>query len=230
MPNRSPQSTYSKLKRPEHYSLVDIAYNVLVEAIVNQEFKPGAQISIDSLAKQLGMSNTPVREALMRAKGERLVEQKTNHGFVVAGILTPDALHEMFDVRHALELHAAKAALITDEAVQELTRLVQHMTSATDGAVYVDFKEFLALDHQFHRILVGLANNSFLLKAWQDLHVHLHLSRIYTGVGLIDRDDALIEHQGILAAVQQRDKEEMARLLSQHILRVETRLGSFLAR
>jgi DNA-binding GntR family transcriptional regulator len=228
MANPSRQSNYSKLKRPEHYSLVDIVYNVLLEAIVNQEFKPGAQISIDSLAKQLQMSNTPVREALMRAKGERLVEQKTNHGFVVAGILTPVALREMFEVRHLLEVHAANAAVITDEAVQELTRLVQQMSSATDGAVYVDFKEFLALDHQFHRILVGLANNSFLLKAWEDLHVHLHLSRLYTGVGLIDRDDALKEHRGILAAIRKLDKNQVAMLLSQHIKRVEARLGTFL--
>ncbi len=230
MANRSSEPNYSSLRRPEHLSLVDIVYNVLVEAIVNQEFRPGAQISIDSLAKQLNMSNTPVREALMRAKGERLVEQKTNRGFVVAGILTPDALREMFDVRHMLETHAANAALITDEAVQELTRLLQHMSSATDGAVYVDFKEFLALDHQFHRVLVGLANNSFLLKAWEDLHVHLHLSRLYIGVGLIDRDDALQEHQGILAAVREKDPNRVAVLLSQHIKRVEARLGMFLER
>jgi DNA-binding GntR family transcriptional regulator len=228
MANR--QSNYSKLKRPEHFSLVDIVYNVLVEAIVNQEFKPGAQISIDSVAKQLHMSNTPVREALMRAKGERLVEQKTNRGFVVAGILTPHALHEMFEVRHVLEIHAAKAGSITDEAIYELTQLAQQMSSATDGAVYVDFKEFLALDHRFHRTLVGLANNSFLLKAWEDLHVHLHLSRLYTGVGLMDRDDALAEHGGILGAVQKRDKDQVVMLLGQHIRRVEARMGMFLER
>ncbi len=100
------KSDYSTLKRPAHLSLADIAYNALVEAIVNQEFGPGAQISIDNLARQLNMSNTPVREALMRANGEGLVMQKTNHGFVVAKILTAEEIHQLFDVRHALELHA----------------------------------------------------------------------------------------------------------------------------
>jgi len=230
MENQNNPSNYSTLKRPEHLSLVDIVYNVLVEAIVNQEFKPGSQISIDTLAKQLNMSNTPVREALMRAKGERLVERKTNHGFIVASILTPDALREMFDVRHVLEIHAVDSPVITDEAIEELTTLVRQMSSATDGAVYDDFREFLALDHQFHRTLVGLANNSFLLKSWEDLHVHLHLSRLYTGVGLIDRVEAVQEHAGILAAVQKKDKNRLEMLLSQHIKQVETRLETFMER
>ncbi len=230
MENQNNPSNYSALKRPEHLSLVDIVYNVLVEAIINQEFKPGSQISIDTLAKQLKMSNTPVREALMRAKGERLVERKTNHGFVVASILTPDALREMFDVRHVLEIHAANIAVITDDAIEEMTALVRQMSSATDGAVYDDFKEFLALDHQFHRTLVRLAKNNFLLKAWEDLHVHLHLSRLYTGVGLIDRLEAVQEHTGILAAVQEKDNRRVEMLLSQHIRQVEARLESFLER
>jgi DNA-binding GntR family transcriptional regulator len=230
MENRNNPSNYSALKRPEHLSLVDIVYNVLVEAIVNQEFKPGSQISIDTLAKQLKMSNTPVREALMRAKGERLVERKTNHGFVVASILTPDALRQMFDVRHVLEVHAVNSGIITDEAIEELIILVRQMSRASDGAVYGDFREFLALDHQFHRILVGLAKNNILLKAWEDLYVHLHLSRLYTGVGLIDRDEAVQEHRGILAAVQKKDIKQVATLLSQHIHQVASRLETFLER
>src|SRR5690554_477913 len=75
-------SNYGTLKRQQYLSLTDIAYNVLVEAIINQELKPGAPISIDNLAAQLNMSNTPIREALMRAHGERLVTQKTNRGFL----------------------------------------------------------------------------------------------------------------------------------------------------
>jgi DNA-binding GntR family transcriptional regulator len=229
MVNPSQPSNYSTLKRPEHHSLVDIVYNVLVEAIVNQDFRPGAPISIDSLAKQLNMSNTPVREALMRAKGERLVEQKTNRGFVVSSILTLDELHEMFAVRHLLETHAVGSAVIGD-AVSELADVVAKMARATDGATYMDFQEYLALDHQFHRILVGLAKNNFLLKAWEDLHVHLHLSRLYTGVGLIDRDESLKEHQDILAAVQEKDGDRVTTLLGQHIRRVEARLETFLRR
>jgi DNA-binding GntR family transcriptional regulator len=229
MANGQGKSNYSGLTRPEHLSLVDIAYKVLLEAIVNQEFKPGAPISIDSLARQLNMSNTPVREALMRAHGEQLVRQKTNHGFVVAHLLTATELSHLFDVRHTLEVHALKSADISQpDALAELSNLVEQMSHATDGAVYDDYKDFLILDHQFHRSLIDLSGNLFLVKAWEDLHVHLHLSRLYSGIGLFDRNDSVVEHHDILAALRRNDRDQAGDLLSHHILRVEKRVEGLL--
>jgi DNA-binding GntR family transcriptional regulator len=222
------KSQLKSLTRPEHQSLADIAYNALVKAIVNQDLEPGTQLSIDGLARQLSMSNTPVREALMRANGERLVRQKTNHGFVVAAILTPKELHQLFDLRHVLEVHALNAAVLSNDAILEVANLVEQMANSSDGAVYDDYKEFLLLDHDFHRALVGLSDSNFVIKAWQDLHVHLHLSRLYRGVGLIDRNDAVREHRSILNALQKNDKEAAVTLLSHHIQHVEHRLSSLL--
>lgn len=221
---------HGTLTRPEHKSLADIAYQALVSAIVNQVFEPGAQLSIDGLAKQLAMSNTPVREALMRANGERLVHQKANHGFVVSELLTVAELHQLFDVRHVLEVHAVSSAILSSEGVTELKRLADQMSSTPDGATYSDYKDYLFLDNDFHRTLVGLAGNTFLLKAWQDLHVHLHLSRLYTGVGLIDKKDSAGEHNEIVDALLQNDKDAAVELVSQHIKRVELRLGHLLER
>lgn len=223
-----PKGTHAIPRRQQYLSLTDIAYNTLVEAIINQDFQPGAPISIDNLAKQLSMSNTPVREALMRAHGERLVTQKTNHGFVVSNILTSDELHQLFDVRHLLETHALASAVISPEAVGTITNLVERMHATSDGTVYDDFRDFMSLDRQFHHALVALANNGFLLDAWEDLHVHLHLSRLYTGVGLFDRHHSTQEHQGILDALQRSDTQMAAQLLSQHICDVEKRMQSFL--
>lgn len=216
------------LKRQPYLSLTDIAYNVLLEAIINQDFQPGAPISIDNLARQLNMSNTPVREALMRAHGERLVKQKTNHGFVVAEILTADEIHQLFDVRHILETHALNSAEISSESVQAISEVVESMGSTGDGMVYDDFRDFMALDRQFHRTLVALPNNSFLLGAWDDLHVHLHLSRLYTGVGLFDRGNSTEEHQAIVEALEQGHKKKAVNLLGQHIKSVGKRMQSFL--
>jgi DNA-binding GntR family transcriptional regulator len=218
------------LKRQPYLSLTDIAYNVLLEAIINQDFQPGAPISIDNLAKQLNMSNTPVREALMRAHGERLVKQKTNHGFVVSEILTPDEVHHLFEVRHLLEVHALTTIEITPDAVQVITDLADRMQGTGNGMVYDDFRDFMALDRQFHRALVALAHNDFLLGAWEDLYVHLHLSRLYTGVGLFDRDETTKEHQAIVKALQQGHIQQAVDLLSQHITQVAKRIQSFLAR
>ncbi len=224
------KSDYGTLKRTAHLSLADIAYNALLEAIINQDFAPGTPISIDNLARQLNMSNTPVREALMRANGERLVSQKPNHGFVVAAILTAPELRQLFDVRHTLELHALTGVVASRPVIDELSALAHLMEKARDGAVYSDYQEFLQHDHQFHRRLVTLAGNGFLLKAWEDLHVHLHLSRLYTGVGLVDRSDSVVEHAAILEALQSNDNLQVLSLLSQHIRGVEKRLEAFLTR
>jgi DNA-binding GntR family transcriptional regulator len=222
------KSQYKSITRPEHQSLADMAYKALIKAIINQDFEPGSPLSIDGLARQLTMSNTPVREALMRANGERLVRQKTNHGFVVAPILTPEELHQLFDVRHVLEIHALNSAVLPNAAIAEIEKLVNHMADTSDGELYDDYKEFLVLDHDFHQALVGLPGNNFVLKAWEDLHVHLHLSRLYKGVGLIDRTDSAAEHRNILKALQENDKAAAVTLLSHHIRSVEDRLRSFL--
>jgi DNA-binding GntR family transcriptional regulator len=230
MVDRSGSSNYKTLKRQQYLSLTDIAYNTLLDAIINQDFQPGAAISIDSLARQLNMSNTPVREALMRANGERLVKQKTNHGFVVADILTSDELGQMFDVRHLLETHALNEAPITAEVIESVTTLVGQMAESPDGKMYDDFRDYMVLDYQFHYALVKLANNSFLLDAWDDLHVHLQLSRLYTGVGLFDRDHSTTEHQAILDALRQGNKKQAVSLLSKHIKDVGKRMQAFLSK
>lgn len=227
MAERSTKSNYKAIKRPEHLSLADIAYNGLVEAIINQEFQPGEPLSIDSLARQLNMSNTPVREALMRANGERLVNQKTNYGFVVSELLTPEALRQLFEVRHLLETRALEIAPDPLGSLDDLRQLVDQMLQAPDGAVYNDYKHYLQLDHQFHRHLVSLSGNSFLIKAWEDLHVHLHLSRLYRGVGLFDRTDSASEHQEILETLARGELEQARALLSQHIQGVRERIQGF---
>lgn len=215
------------IKRSAHLSLADIAYHGLVEAIINQEFQPGEPLSIDQLARQLEMSNTPVREALMRAHGERLVKQKTNYGFVVAELLTPEELHQLFEVRHLVEIRALQLAPLPSQSMSELRRLVDHMLQAPDGAGYHDYKVYLQLDHQFHHQLVSLSGNVFLIKAWEDLHVHLHLSRLYTGIGLFDRTDSAREHKQILEALERSDREEVVNLLSEHIQGVRERVEKY---
>jgi DNA-binding GntR family transcriptional regulator len=228
--NEQPSKTkYPALNRPEHRSLADIAYNALVAAIINQDFEPGAQLSIDGLAKQLDMSNTPVREALMRANGERLVEQKTNHGFVVASLLTAEELHQLFDVRYLLETFALGAAHLHNDLIVEVKHLADKMDNVGDGAVYNDYKDYLQLDHDFHRTLVSLPENDFLRTAWLNLHVHLHLSRLYTGIGLFDRRDSAAEHRAIVDELVQGHRDHAVELLGQHIRQVEKRMEEFLA-
>jgi DNA-binding GntR family transcriptional regulator len=118
-------------------------------------------------------------------------------------------------------------AVLSSDAADGLKALVGQMLYSKDGADYNDYKEYLQLDHLFHHSLVSLAENGFLLKAWEDLHVHLHLSRLYKGIGLFDRSESAQEHQAILDALEGRDQAQLVILLGQHILKVKQRIGTF---
>ena len=201
----------------------------LLEAIVNQDFGPGAQISIDNLARQLNMSNTPVREALMRANGEGLVKQKTNHGFVVADILTAQEIHQLFDVRHTLELHALTGVVVSRASDRELQMLIEQMANAKDGALYSDFKDYLQLDHQFHRVAGQPVRKSIFAESLGRPARSFASVTLYTGVGLFDRADSVLEHQAIVEALQKNDNLAVLSLISQHIKRVGKRMEAFLA-
>jgi DNA-binding GntR family transcriptional regulator len=200
----------------------------MVEAIVNQKFEPGSQVNIDTLARHLKMSNTPVREALMRATGERLVTQQSNRGFIVTDILRPSELKELFEVRFLIEVHSLETGEIAGETIDRLEQLVEHMDTAQDGLLYKEFKDYLRDDHLFHRTIVSLANNSLLIKSWEGLHVHLHLSRLYTGVGLFDRSSSAREHRHIVEALRLDNRAQAVEMLSQHILDVRNRMLDFL--
>lgn len=218
----------SAIQRPKHLSLVDIAYQALVEAIVNQVFEPGTQINIDMLARDLNMSNTPVREALMRVMGERFVEQKTNKGFIVTNFLNQVELQNMFMVRQLLETHALLTGAVTESKVGQLEQLTQEMETSNDGLMYQDFKDFLHKDHLFHHTIVSLSDNEFMIQSWENLNVHLHLSRLYTGVGLFDRDKSSSEHINIVQALKKGNLDLAVELLKKHITDVENRLVTFL--
>ncbi|MBK8022614.1 MAG: GntR family transcriptional regulator [Chloroflexi bacterium] len=163
----------------------------------------------------------------MRTNGERLVQQKTNYGFC-RPLLTVTELHQLFDLRYVLETHALSLAELPNPLVDELENLVCQLDKVSDGTVYSDFKDYLLIDHSFHRTLVSMSGNSFLLKAWEDLHVHLHLSRLYTGVGLIDRSYSTAEHRQIVNALQIGAMDNARELLANHIRGVEERVSAFL--
>jgi DNA-binding GntR family transcriptional regulator len=226
--NQSLTDKQSGLQGRRHLSLVDIAYQALIEAIVNQVFKPGIQINIDMVARDLNMSNTPVREALMRVMGDQFVEQKTNKGFIVTNFLNQAELHDMFTVRRLLETHALMTGTVTESDIDQLDSLIQEMESTDDGHVYQEFKDYLHKDHQFHLTIVSLTGNKVLIQSWKNLNVHLHLSRLYTGVGLFDRDNSFSEHVSIVQALRNNDRNRAVELLTEHINDVEIRLVTFL--
>lgn len=216
----------SKLSPRSRASLADLAHEAISEAIVDRRLAPSARLSIDSLAEELDMSNTPVREALTRLAAERLVIQDSHHrSYTVAPLLTREEYDHLFEFRRLLELNAIELSQFGPDVVQELEAIASQMPYMETGPVYHDYKDFIRADSQFHRVLVGSSRNRFLIEAWDNLHFHLHASRLYAGTGVIDFRQGLEEHRRIIDAVALEDKEAVLRMVKAHIQSAQARLG-----
>lgn len=205
-------------------SLVDIAYEAIVEAIVQRRFGAGQRITIDQIARDLNMSITPVREALMRVAGNGLLLQSRNRGFTVAPLLTHTTYHQLFATRELLETYAVSNAQPTDPELGTLRELQAQMAGLKPSTDYAMYRRFNQLDHAFHRQVVMLARNPYLTDAWSNLHFHLQMSRLYVGEGVIDHEDAAREHAQIVDALQERRLGQAAEALRAHIEGAEHRL------
>lgn len=214
------------LRRPvRRLSLAGQAYEAIIEAIFDRQLQPGAQLSIDGAARELGMSITPVREALSQIAAQRLVLQESNRGYTVAPLLSARDFHDLFAVRRLLEEHALEVMELDAEAIECLRRIASQMPIMENGAHYRDYRDFNLADREFHRTIVSMSGNEVLLRSWDDLHFHLHVGRLYAGVGLIDLDDALREHSEIVSALRKSDPRAALQALTAHVRGAEARLS-----
>lgn len=205
-------------------SLVDIAYEAVVEAIVQRRFEPGQRITIDQIARDLDMSITPVREALLRVAANGLLLQWRNRGFTVAPLLTHTTYHQLFAVRGLLETYAVAHASPTPQELEKLREMRAEMAGLRPSTDYAMYRRFNQLDGAFHRQVVMLARNPYVTDAWTNLHFHLQMSRLYAGQGVIDHEDAAVEHAQILTALEDGRLKQAAEAVRRHIEGAEHRL------
>lgn len=214
-------------------SLVDVAFEAIVESIFDRRIEPGARLRIEALATELRMSITPIREALARTSAVGLTRLDANRGYSVTPVLDTAAFHQLFAARRMIESGAVRgpgrttaawAAHVTAEQVRALRSHVSRMSRLGRGTSYADYSRFSRLDHELHLRLIALGGNPFLVTAFESLHFHLHMSRLYEGSGVVDFEDAQAEHTAIVAALADRDGPAVWRACQSHMVRAERRL------
>ena len=187
--------------RSDFASAADYAYAALRQAIVAGEFQPGRRMREIALSEWLGVSRTPVRQALSRLEVEGLLEVLPRAGLVVAS-LDDGAMAELYDMREALEGTAAHLAarnagprdIETLESLVELERALPDETA-------VLYRHNL----RFHQALHAAAHNRYLLKSLQALHDALALLGPTTLSSPERLREARREHRRIVAAIARRD-------------------------
>ena len=217
----------SLLAPPKRSSLVDLAYDAIVEAIVDSKFLAGTRLNVDALASQLDMSNTPIREALVRATTQGLVQQESNRGFTVAPKLSKQEVLDLFGVRRILEVYGLRHAQLNDDTLNRLQELAIALQQSDYGPTYKSFKNLLDVDRWFHMTLLHAANNQFLAKSWDNLHFYIHISRLHTTQGAFGGEDfhaSMNDHMQIVQLLREKRQDEAVDALDKHIHDSQNRL------
>ncbi|WP_326559846.1 GntR family transcriptional regulator [Micromonospora sp. NBC_01796] len=209
---------------PARQTLTEDVYQAIKRLIMDHVIPPRGRLSIDQLARDLRVSSTPIREALVRLESEGLAGKEPLRGYSVTPILTPAQVDDLFEFRGLIEpWAAARAAQRRDEAgLSRLRAEVDSVSTLPAGESYADYQDLAGHDDRFHRQIAELAGNHQLLRAFARTHCHLHLfRRRYTApLG----SATVAEHRDIAAAVAQGDPDGAYAAMEAHLERARQRL------
>lgn len=199
-------------------SSADRAYAQIKAQLLAGAYDAGARLPEDTIASELGLSRTPVRDALRRLQAEGLVTITPNSGARVAQ-WTADALEEISRMRAMLEGYAAELAArkVTEAALGRLGRLCDDMATEIAREPAVDLARLSRINLDFHREIAVAADNSRLLAAIEPLW---SFSLIRRKFGFFDRrrfDRSLAHHVEIVAALRDRDSDWARAIMQTHI-------------
>lgn len=198
-------------------SLVNEAFGKLVEAITSGEFEPGQKLSEAELARQLGISRGPLREALGRLEG-KLVTRTRHIGVRVVDFSRP-VIEQLFYVREALEGMAANLAAQRATA-HEIDALAQQLSRDADRAELAAGEAYLTGQHDedFHFAITRAAKCERLEQLLLDeVYYQLRIHRVRSSMRPGRAKAALVEHHAIVAALQAHDPAAAERAMRQHI-------------
>lgn len=196
-------------------TMQESAVDHLRHLILSRQLQPGERLVQDELAGRLGVSRTPVREALHKLASEGLVTFSSYKGASVADFSLSE-LEEIYTVRSALESHAAYLAAqrITDEELEQLEVLLRQIEEAFQEK---DFLHLLEVHHQFHASICTAAKRQRLCKLAIQ---HLELTDLYQRMALSlgrGAKNPVVEHEEMLETLRRRDADAACHLIRVHL-------------
>jgi DNA-binding GntR family transcriptional regulator len=196
-------------------SLADKAYHAIRLRIVSLELAPGVLIDERALAEELGMSRTPVREAIMRLQRDRLVEVYPRRGMFVTGVDVRE-LARLSEVRAVLEPEAARLA--AERATEADRAVLEALGEEIDGHGDVGLME---LDERIHRAVYRAAHNDLLAQTLEQYYVLALRMWSMAGDRADDLVDAVEAHAALLDAILDGDPDQAASVMRGHVINFE---------
>lgn len=214
-----------------HGNIRDDVYAVLRRGILRSDYPPGYRFDLNELSVQLGISRTPVKEALHRLESEGLVDIFPRRGTFVTTLDAAD-IADGFGVRLALERYAADAVVnqVTDADIARLDDIRRRMGALLDAPEFVSVVEqYILLDQDFHVEIIGLARNRRLVEIYRTIGGPLRMARIFSRYSAADyRTYTEVEHDAILQAIVARDVVALCAAMTAHVVRAQARISSSL--
>ena len=204
-----------QIEMNEYLPLRDVVFNTLRQAILRGELQPGERLMEIQLAQRLGVSRTPVREAIRKLELEGLVLMIPRRGAEVAEITRQD-LEDVLEVRAALEELAVKDACehITDEQLQDLKKAANEFKRSLEGTDLVACAE---ADIHFHEIIYAATNNKRLVQMLNNLREQMYRYRMENLRDKRTYRTLVEEHDAIRRALKKHDKEKAGAAINVHI-------------
>ena len=167
----------SRPLRPMRTVLSDETYLRIREMLLTHDIAPGERINIDALARELDVSQTPVREALARLESEDLVTKEPLRGYTATKLLTVPEIQDLFQFRGLIEPWAAGMAArnINEEGIARLQAELAKGQSAENLDIDEAYAAMSEHDARFHALIAELSGSEFVHDAYVRTHCHLHL-------------------------------------------------------
>ena len=204
-----------KVNMNEYLPLRDVVFNTLRQAILKGELAPGERLMEIQLANKLGVSRTPIREAIRKLELEGLVLMIPRKGAEVAEI-TEKNMRDVLEVRKALEELAVQLACekITDEEIEEMKKAAEEFKMILKSK---DITEIAEADVRFHDIIYMATDNQKLIHLLNKLREQMYRYRVEYLKKKECYPQLLREHQAIIEAIEKSNKETASEIMGQHI-------------
>ena len=200
----------------EYLPLRDVVFNTLRDAILTGKLVPGERLMENQLAEKLGVSRTPVREALRMLELENLVELVPRKGAQVLDMSEKDIVN-ILEVRSALEGLATSLACkkMTKEDLQQLKNMeVDFEKAVADN----DVDHFVDIDEDFHDLIFAATENDKLINIFRNLRIQLYRYRMAQAKNNETSMSTIVaHHRSIIRAIENHDAEEGASIAQGHI-------------
>ena len=193
-------------------SLREQVRDALLRDILRGVYAPGDRLVEMKIARDLGTSQAPVREALRELEAVGFITSQPHRGAVV-GDIWKRGLHEIYAVRGGLEELATRLA--TPRLREDVSTLQAEVDAMQDAALAGDIDGLIAHSYEFHRAIIEASDNLLLLSVWQGLHIETRTTITMMAPG-IDLLAVAVSHQPIVDAIASGDVELACRIAREH--------------